>query len=347
MKFALILILLPQMLFASWEVLQTINWSGSKTYKDQLVGGLSAVICEEGFKKIKAVTDDRKVTATFEIQGEIKNKKLSLEIVGMTKLQDLDLKDRKLIDAEGMFKFPWGSYLFSSESDYSQKPRRPVELVEFKSDGTFVRNYEVPKVFLPEPSGLQTQGVQNNLGFEGLSISPDKTQFMAATEASLIQEIQTRWSRFQVYSLAEAWKATPTKQLAYLREPSIANPLKFQGGVSEILWWNENQVLVVERYLDSQLRMQIKVFLFDISQSHSIEGIDKLSAEISNWGSKIEKINLTQELSKQAELAQNVEAVCEGPNLEGKRTLLFLSDNNFLKLAPSQWIWVKTDEVVK
>lgn len=329
---------------ADWEVLQTIHWPGDTVFSGTTVGGLSGLHCENDFSKIYAVTDDRKVTSVYEIKPQVLQKKLNLKIQNQIRLQDSDVNQRRLIDAEGLILLPWGSFLFSSDGDYSQKPRRPVELVEFKLDGSFLRNLDVPKVFLPELAGLQTSGVQNNYGFEGLSISPKKDKFLAFTEASLKQEIQSRWSRMQVYSMAEAFRATVSSQFAYLREPSLKNPLKFQGGVSEVLWWKDSKALVLERYIDSSLKIQVQIFEFDFSNSRSVESLKNIPLELQSWGSKIEKMNLTKALEKQLLTVQNIEGVCEGPIVEGKRTLLVVSDNNFLKFSPTQWVWIKTDE---
>lgn len=280
-------------------------------FQDTEIGGLSGILFDPNESKLIAVSDDK---------GKINEPRLySFELTVANK-DKIDLLPKEIIfikghssatiDMEGITVLPWGNFLISTEGDNNKKPRIPPQILDVKKDGTVVRSFPVPDKYLPEATGDQKKGIANNRGFEGLTQSPSGKYIWTAHETPLAQEDTENFVNIIQYEMPEAWVLKNTKEFKYpLDKPASA----FANGLSEILGFSESEVLVLERAATLEkkgLQYQAKLFLFDL---------------------KIGKKTLVYDFSKLPLEVQNFEGLSWGPVVDGKKTILVISDNNFKK----------------
>ncbi len=108
-------------------------------------------------------------------------------------------------------------------------------------------------------------------------------------------------------------------------------------GISDILWLSESKLLILERsYSTGRLACTIKVFIADISTAENINGIGYLK---NKPGIKVASKKLLLNMDSLGIYIDNIEGVTFGPEpANGKRSLLFISDNNFNPLEKTQFL---------
>jgi hypothetical protein len=273
------------------------------------IGGLSAIWFDENENKLFAVSDDKGKIHEPRIYSFQLNlqKEVSIQPTEVFFLKKIPYSS---IDMEGLTVLPWGNFLVSTEGDNNKKPRIPPQLLDIKKDGTVVREFQIPDAFIPENSGEQKKGIRNNLGFEGLTRSASGKVFWMTHESPLLQEVRPNIVKILQYEMLEAWVLKKTKEYDYPIEET--NDSLFNG-VTEILGHNEDQLLVLERSISLTTKgteYKVKLFLFDLVSSKK-----QLLFDFKNIEGNVE----------------NFEGLSWGPNIDGKKTLLVISDNNFKK----------------
>lgn len=186
-------------------------------------------------------------------------------------------------------------------------------------------------------------GPRQNGVFEGLTFSQNNQSLFVSVEEPLFQDGKragtldsTGVTRIIKFDLATK---KPIAQYAYLIDPVAHPPItptSFKiNGVSDILCVGENLFLVVERSFSfGRPGCTIKVFLADISKAEDISNVTSLKdhPDIKKASKK-----LILNMDDLGIYIDNIEGVTFGPTLpNGKRSLLFISDNNFSPLQKAQ-----------
>ena len=73
----------------------------------------------------------------------------------------------------------------SGSSEGDRRANQPPSLREARIDGSHVRTFTLPSMFAIGPGGA---GPRDNLGFEGLALTPDASHAWLAMEGPLIQD---------------------------------------------------------------------------------------------------------------------------------------------------------------
>jgi len=309
------------------------------------MGGLSGCTYDENRHLLLAISDDRSEKGPariYEFNVDFSGPQLSITPKNHLILQDE--KDRNFakaqVDFEGIAHLKNGNLLLISEGNGELSPRLPPSLMLFNSKGKRIKEWKLPPYLIPEPKGKQKTGARNNLAFEALTQIPNTDRFALISEQALIQDgpetgnddkSPTRFflmENEQVHS-SYVYETDSFKQI--LGE----SVFKGTSGVSEALALNDKEFLVLERsFFYTTLKSRIRLFKTTI---------EKESTDISNWESLKGKkyIPLKKELlvdfneflpkldAKYSAL-DNIEAMCWGPQLKNKkRSLIFISDNNF------------------
>ncbi|HEY1079753.1 MAG TPA: esterase-like activity of phytase family protein, partial [Bdellovibrio sp.] len=109
-------------------------------------------------------------------------------------------------------------------------------------------------------------------------------------------------------------------------------------GVSEILAVSETKLIVLERGVrlsqKNVLSQTVTLYLADLSKASNVMALDKLSNDKFVGAEKAKIIDFETDLNKErpGKKVQNFEALSWGPILpDGRKTLLVMSDNNFVK----------------
>lgn len=241
----------------------------------------------------------------------------------------------EVVDPEAVRLLPGGrSLLWSSEGD--RRANQAPGLREARLDGSHVRTFTLPSMFALSASGT---GPRDNLGFEGLALTPDGASAWLAMEGPLIQDGTPPAvgdaggpCRFTCIELATG---RATRQIAYACDPIPRAPTAPRGfadnGVSEVLMLDAHRMLVLERAFMVGIGMSLRLYEIDTRAASDTLTQDTLRAGdyqpaakqlIADFG--------TLGLSR----LDNVESLAWGPRLaNGRRTLVVVSDDNF---SPTQ-----------
>lgn len=335
-------------------------------FQKTTVGGLSSHFYDEKKGGIYSLSDDKgqinesrfyflKTTIEKAKTEKEKTEKYSLTIEP-TELffiaQDRNKKIKESLDPESMIRLPSGNFLIGSEGDNQKKPKIKPRFLEVTPEGKWLRDLPIPEKFIPESTGLQKKGIRNNNGFEAMSIAPSGKWFVAAAESSLLQDgpeadfKKGALIRFVKYELRGDKDFVPTEEWAYQ-----ADPIQKRGetgviagsGISEILFLNESQLLVLERggVLDfGKYTNDLKLFLVTLDKDQDISKFLKMPRKVKAL-KKTLVLNFDQilPLLKEPKSLDNLEAMALGPKLpDGRASLLFGSDNNFQALQRTLFI---------
>ena len=301
------------------EIIKTQKIESDKRINSHRYGGISGLSYAEGF--LWTISDDRGQFGPPRIyKHSIKNNTLNIENEILIK----EPSESIVVDYEAVYRFKDGQFLISSEGDLNKKPK-VFPFVKFWSEiNKWKEEISLPKDFLPEKTGMQTKGLQNNSGIEALAVNPEETSIFMMSEVPLFQNQKSEIEFLEYEKITSAWKFKSRK--AYLRDSASEGTLEVMRGVSEILYWKKDHLLVLERWVR-------------LSQSKAIMmGAELFSVNISN----LQKKKL---FTFDKELAANWEGLAWGPDLsDGRKLLILVSDNNFERSMPTQYLFLAFKE---
>ena len=176
---------------------------------------------------------------------------------------------------------------------------------------------------IPTPFSFK-DGARPNLTLEGLSFSPDGRWLWASMEAPLVQDgpvsSVAAGGVTRIAKLDRQGKVAA--QYAYRLDPIQAAPARRgDNGISEILALDANRLLVLER-----------------------SGVEDASGRFA-YHCRLYVVDVRKPLTKQLVLnfdrlagvpTSNLEAMAWGPERNGRRTLVLMSDDNFDPAAPTR-----------
>ena len=329
------------------------------TYLDTVVGGLSAIAYDRQRDLFYVLSDDRSKLAparfyTFKLKVK-QTDDVGIEIdrfepQGVTFL--LDETGNKYptgsIDPEGLAISPRDTIFISSEGD-PQQDAEPF-IAEFElATGKKLSEVRLPKRYLIS-TGTE-QGVQQNLGFESLTINrtgpkEDPFRLFTATESSLIQDESLAEEpqpkvRFLHYSINPVGEPILVAEHLYLLDPAPVEVIS--NGLTELL------VLPTEGYFLSLERtfgfagVGAKIFQVVIGNALDTTNIASLKGNIDGVRPLHKKLLL--DLSELGIYLDNLEGMSVGPRLpDGSRSLLLISDDNFNDEQISQLLLLRLSE---
>ena len=221
-------------------------------------------------------------------------------------------------------------------------------VVEFDRQGDLLRRIALPSRFaIANPSSDpnaellgNTSGRQGNRGMEGLAISPDGRFLFGIMQNALLQDhglspgttdrlgLNNRILKIDLLT-------GETHEYIY-----VLDAINRGQGVSEILAINDHEFLVVERDNRSNLQSppqaptRKKIYKIDLTSATDVSGIDSLPAGALPIGvvpvSKTLFIDLLDaDLNLAPTIAEKIEGLAWGPDLEdGRHVLYVVSDND-------------------
>ena len=232
-----------------------------------------------------------------------------------------------------------GTVLWSSEGDVARN--FGPALYESTRDGRFLREFTLPSMFKADPS--KRRGPRDNLGFEGLALTPDDRHAWLAMENALIEDgpVPSLESpggpcRFTQIDL-DSGRAT--RQIAYMPDAIPQRPILPGGyadnGVSEVLMIDADRMLVLERAYAVGTGNSLRLYEIDTTAASDVLALDALTPSNHRPASKTLVADFaTLGLSR----LDNSEGMCWGPPLaNGNRTLVVVSDDNFNPLQITQF----------
>jgi hypothetical protein len=236
------------------------------------------------------------------------------------------------------------TFAWSSEGERIVNPQKTIlenpAITEISITGNYLDTFQLP----PQLHMQATEnGPRQNGVFEGLTFANNYKKMYVSVEEPLYNDgsragthDSTAVCRIIKYDVASK---QAIGQYAYVidavaHDPFPPNAFKVNG-ISDILWLGNDQLLVIERsYSTGRLSCTIKVFLADISQAENIHEVASLKNKL--FLKTISK-KLLLNMDDLGFYIDNIEGVTFGPTLpNGKKSLLFVADNNFSFFQKSQ-----------
>jgi myo-inositol-hexaphosphate 3-phosphohydrolase len=251
------------------------------------------------------------------------------------------------LDPEGIAFTDMGLFV-SSEGDASALVSPFVDL--FSLSGEHLGALPIDDKFLPAPGNAS--GIRNNLAFESLTVTPDKTALYTATENALAQDGPAAGldsgsaSRIVKYDLATGQAVA---EYVYVTEPvdAVPNPPGSfaTNGLVDLLAIDDNgTLLAIERGFSTGVGNSIKIFQVRTQGATDVSGVDSLETSIDDGELAV---NLDQPVQKEllfdfADLGialDNIEGISFGPKLaDGRQSIVLVADNNFAATQATQFL---------
>ena len=319
------------------ELLAETSLPGDLEVDRTRVGGLSGLTYDAGCDLFYTISDDRGSLAPprfYSLKIRYDGEGATASVLGATLLRDGDGTPfkRGVLDPEALALTAEGALLLASEGI----PHRGIDPLvgRFRLDGSLTGAETLPLHFLPDADG--TRGVRDNLGFEGLSVSPDGSRLFVAAENALLQDGPT--ADLDVTSptrllVIELSSGRPLAEHLYEVEPVPDEPVPATAfrtnGISEILALDNHQLLVLERSFSVGVGNSVRIYLVDLEGEANIGHIDSLRNIHGPRPEPLSKV-LVADLSELGVEPDNLEGMALGPSLpDGRRMLALIADNNF------------------
>jgi hypothetical protein len=332
------------------------------TVDETPVGGLSALTYDRERDRLYAVSDDRSNHAparfyTLRLDvSQPENGSPQLERVEVESVTRLTQADGSFypaggIDAEGIALTPRQSVFISSEGAVDDGVDPSIEEFDVTT-GEWLGRLRIPDRYLPREVEGEVTGIQNNLGFEALTLNPlsassnslEPFRLFVGAEAALTQDLQPGEAQSPVDRLLQR-EASPLHSRnrvmhyligdrqatilgEYLYELDAPPPRAVSHGLSELLSLDQGgHFFSLERSFGAQ-GFQVKLFQAAMGGATDISAVDSLAGNIEG----IQPIpkELVMDLGDLGIPLDNLEGMTLGPRLpDGGTSLLLVSDNNF------------------
>ena len=322
--------------FLGEVVLPTEDFEGTP------IGGLSALTYDQDADRFYALSDDRGGLApsrfyTLNLQLGIDGfRDATVEQVTTLTNEVGDLFPAQQLDPEGLALTPQRTLMISSEG--SPRAGAAPFIGQFNLDGQLLTEYRIPERYLFDGDGdtAQTQGVQENLGFEALTIPPgsmgytEPFRLFVGTEGPLLQDLdetpEIPYKNRLLHYLIGEYQSTLISEHWY---PMDLSPFgAVFNGLSEIEAIDRNgHFLALERAYGLQ-GMTVKLYQLATGGASDTSAIASLRGELSAL-TPIQK-QMVLNLNDLPLEIDNLEGMTLGPNLPDRtRSLVLISDNNF------------------
>lgn len=327
------------------------------TYLGTQVGGLSGIDYNAGTGGYVAISDDRSAlnpARYYDLALDLAQFRRSntpgsagVTFTGVTTLltpagaafpnNGVDPESIRIRNTAGGTTILWSNEGLRSGSVYQAPTLR-----EATTGGTHLRDFAVPAYYLPTGSAAGTQpgdaGIRNNLAFESLTLSTDGTRAYVATENALVQDgPRTTLTSGSPSRVAEFDLGTGarTAEFIYMVDPIADAPVPATGsadrGLVELLAVGERRFIAMERSFAEGVGFSVRLYLADATGATDVAGLATISGTTPTPMTKTLLLDLrTLRNDDGSVLVQdNIEGISFGADVNGHRTLVLVSDNNF------------------
>lgn len=336
-------------------------WANTLPAIDGLpVGSLSGLAYDAAHRRWVAASDEiqKPRLLWFDLALGRDIKVSTTAVTPLTLAADVPADTLTALDMEGLAIFPDGAFAVSHEGhiDRGGVARQP-RVLRVTREGVVTTVIRPRDHFTIDPAD-RTHGVRHNLGFEGLTRTPDG-RLVAAIEQPLAQDgpISTT-SEGGLVRFAEfverdgAW--SPGREWTYRLEPTHLQPGYAKtcedgaNGLSSILALDQMRFLVVERACllgepKTPAYNTVRVYEASFADATDVAGLSSLAGQTPVSATKRLVVDLASWIpSFPPALAtlSNIEGMSFGPpGPNGERTVMLVSDDNFRATQTTAFIW--------
>lgn len=321
---------------ASWKVLDRVVLPEGFSMEGYRVGGLSGIALDSKTGLLWAVSDgrqwDHSVVFRFRLQVDAATGRMLLEPDSVLPLRGREKSEP--LDAEGVALWTRDRFLVSHEGSRKGLFSAGVACFSTKT-GRVLWSLSLPAYYFPtEEEPLR--GVQRNRGFESVSVSlPRSTYLYTAIESPLLQDLSNPRNdssgpvRLLRFRLSE--REDQPAERAYEADRDA-----LFGSVVDVLCIpGTSRLLVMERQLlwpvdPRQRRLRLYEVDFEDPGATVLDGRPAVGGEAIRSLSKRLVFDSARDGLRTPD---NLEGLTWGPEVQGKPTLLLVSDDNF---SPAQ-----------
>ena len=300
-----------------------------------LVGGLSGLTYDPINDVYYAISDDKSEEAParyYTVSVDPAAVEVTFEDVTFLRYHG-HLYPEGSIDLEGIEWFSKNKLFVSNERDDNNVP----SVLRLNPNARVDRSLRIPSYFLPAYVGEdQVSGVYTNLAFESLTLTPDHSTLVTATESSLVQD--GMYSTHSAGSNARVLEFSapgfqPAHEYVYPVGPIPKGVAADDGdnGLSEMVAIdNAGTFLAMERSYVGGFGNTIRLY-----ETSTVGATDVFGDAVLPGGyvpmSKELVVDLETDLDLvPGETIDNMEGMAFGPTLsDGSRVLVLVSDDNF------------------
>ena len=315
------------------------------------VGGLSGIAYDPGANLFYSVADDRSPEARFyTLTINLADGQLNAgDVVFQSRVNIRDIGGGQFpnngVDPEGIALTKNNTVLISSEGEVLTGNVQNPFIREFSLTGQHVSAFATPAKLNPDAAVGQTTGIRRNLALESLTLTPDKNTLFSATENALVQDgpaasvSDTSPARIIQFN---ANTGAPVSEFLYFTDPVLVPPVPANqfatNGLVDLLAFDEDHLLAVERSFSVGVGNAIKIYEVDLTGATDISGINSLIAN-GIAGIQGAKKSLLFDLADLGITLDNIEGITFGPTLpDGRQSLILVSDNNFSATQFTQFV---------
>ncbi|MFY7865942.1 esterase-like activity of phytase family protein [Roseateles sp.] len=345
---------------------QQIVESG-RSYAGTTVGGLSGIDYNAATGRYLAISDDRSSinpARFYELSLDISKFQRSatansagVSFNAVTTIVNIDGKPfaANQVDPESLrLDAARNRIYWSNEGQRAAAGFQDPTVRSMNLDGSYAGAFSIPERFKPSGSnsGLNAgdRGIYNNLAFESLTLSKDGKTLWTATENALSQDdLPATVGKGSNARLLSFDLSTGKAGAEYVYQvDAVALPPTPAGGfatngLTELLALDDRQFIAIERSFSAgavtpgtspsgnPTGNTIRLYYVDARQATDVSGLDSLKGETFTAMSKELLLDLSSLKNDDgsALALDNIEGITLGPVIDGKQTLILVSDNNF------------------
>ena len=332
--------LTPLAMAQSFELLGSTSFVTGHQFQNEQFGGISAITKTDSDGRYIGLSDakgdkngqPRIYMLDVDFDGE-----LSVELRDMIELKDQGERryDNDERDGEGVAYWGDDSVLWVSERTHMME-QHDINTGLLRQDYTDM----IPEYYRGDN---ETFGLRANQSFEGLSITPDGKTLFVATEAALIQDGSVATpekptaARILKYAIGDAQQLTLQAEYLYVTE-RIRHTSEYgihDNGISDILALDDETLIVIERNGYSvqegftHFDFDIRLYQAKLTEATNIKGHASLKELDVPLPTLPADKQLLLKLADHIEVQDNVESIEFGPKVDGQRTFLLATDNNY------------------
>jgi hypothetical protein len=341
---------------ASLDFIGQATFTTKTQFQKTEVGGLSGITYDPKSKKYYAISDDRSTinpARFYTLDIDLSSGSFNSSNIKFTKVTNLIKPDGSTfatnsLDTEGIALLGNSAFISSEGEVSSDRIVNPFIKRFNLRKGKEIESLSIDKKFLPSPSKVPTnRGIRDNLGFESLTITPNKKYLLSGTENALVQDGSeaslTKGSSSRIFKYDLAKKKLIAEYL-YQTDSIFSDsdpPGKFKNnGLVEMLALdnNGNCFLSLERAFAAGVGNSVKLYESCIDKATNIADRPSLTTSGTSDIAPVKK-RLVLDLATLGIKLDNLEGMTFGANLkDGRRSLIIVSDNNFSKSQQTQFL---------
>ncbi len=322
----------------------------NQEFQNTQFGGISGITYDRKQDLYYVISDDRNLPRLYTLKLQPPPQVLRVrpetpspttEITQVTRLQDNQAQALapNTADPEGIALTPENTLLISSEG---VKDQAPPFIREFGLDGVEKLKFRIPSYYSASSDPTHPpQGVQNNQGFESLTLNPAGDRLFVATETGLLQDLDPEQKTMPpariLHYLRGDVQPVLISEHTYVLDPA-PNTVAANGLVELLALDNGGHFLSLERTFSLTQGFGVKLFQVSLGGATDISTLKTLPLGLK--GIQPVRKELLLDLGTLGLTLDNLEGMTLGPQLEdGRASLVISGDNDFQAQRDTQILW--------